>query len=362
MLTILAIIIPLFQVTVDSVEPIQAFPDIPISVLDTWQIPYASDIQDISFDWNSNTLILRSNGEGKIFLADPYSCDSLGEVNLPDGAGGFGVAFCPANPGEYYINSDTAPLILHCDGSGTWSWFSNPAGTSGGGMDFSWFGPEDLFFEVSSATPCEFFGIETDETGFDTYALPGVNEEISGFMGHEVSTLYGYTPWALILTTRFGHEFFFFHKSGGNYTLYGQEPCPITVTESLGLTWCPSDEYVYWSYKGLDQKFYVSRLMIPVFGGGAIEGENYASVLRTGILNLVENPSTGSAGLIVGLLQPGQLSLEVFDLSGRLVGILHNGQLASGESIFDFNGSSGIYTAVLRLSEYEERLRFVLAK
>lgn len=361
MLTILAITSLFFQNTVSTDGPIQYFPEIPISVVDTWQITYASDIQDISLDWGSSTLILRSNGEGKIFLADPYNCDSIGEIDLPPGSDGFGVAISPSYPEEYYINTNTSSTILHSDGSGSWSELANPAGTQGAGLGFNLLGSWDLLLEASNTTPCGFYCIETDGSGHNNYSLPEVNGEISGFIGHDVTTKSGYPPSALILTTRLGHEFFFFHESGGSYTLYGQEPCPLPVSESLGLTWS-SDGYVYWSHKGLDQEFYVSKLIIPVFGGGAIEEQNNASILNANALSLIENPSAGSAVLTVDLPIQELISLEIYDISGRLVEVLHSGELGSSESIFSFSGSPGIYVIVLNQPHDQERLRFALTR
>ncbi|MEA3266489.1 MAG: T9SS type A sorting domain-containing protein [Candidatus Fermentibacteria bacterium] len=356
MLTILAFAISLLQNTAITDGSIHRFPDIPIGVVDTWLIPYAADIQDVSFNWNSNTLILRSNGEGKIFLADPYSCDSVGEIDLPPGSDGFGVAISPSYSEEYYINTNTSSVILHSDGSGSWSELSNPAGARGAGLDFNTIFSCDLLLEASNTTPCGFYCIETDGSGHNSYSLPEVNGEISGFMGHEVMTESGYPPSALILTTRLGHEFFFFYKSGESYTLYGQEPCPLPVSESLGLTWSP-DGYVYWSHKGLDQEFYVSLLAIPVFG--AIAGENN-SMLNTDALSLTENPSAGSAVLTVDLPTPELISLEIYDISGRLVEVLHSGELDSGRNTFSFSGSPGVYIIVLSKPHDQERLRFAL--
>ncbi|MCK5842616.1 MAG: T9SS type A sorting domain-containing protein [Candidatus Sabulitectum sp.] len=358
MLTIIAFTSFLFQNTVSPDGPIQGFPEIPITVVGTWQIPYAADIQDVNFNWNSPTLIFRSNGEGKIFLADPYSCDSIGEIDLPPGSDGFGVAISPSS-GEYYINTNTSTAILHSDGSGSWSELSNPAGAQGAGLDFNSIGSWDLLLEASNTTPCQFYEIETDGSGYNSYSLSGVNGEITGFMGHEVMTESGDSPFALILTTRLGHEFFFLYGSGESYTLYGQEPCPLPVSESLGLTWSP-DGYVYWSHKGLDQEFYISKLMIPVFG--AIAGENNASILNTDALSLTENPSAGSAVLTVDLPIPELISLEIYDISGRLVEVLHSGELGSGKNIFSFSGSPGIYLIVLNQPHDQERLRFALTR
>jgi hypothetical protein len=248
-------------------------------------------------------------------------------------------------------------MIYYSDGSDSWVEFSNPALTDGAGMDFN----DNIFPDLSEAaasSPYQFYYITPDGSSYDTYGLPGVNGEISGFMGHYVATLDN-PPFALILTTRFGHEFFFYWNSASTYTQYGQEPCPVTVSESMGLAWS-QDGYVYWSYKGLDDEYYISKLMIPVFGG--IEEDPFAVASQTGHLSTAGNPSTGSASIAVNINGTEQIQLEVFDLSGRLVEVLHNGQLSSGESTFGFSGPPGVYTAYLRHSGQEETFRFVLIR
>ena len=354
MFNFLLIILPCFSGTIEAEVRIPFFPDIPIVVEDTWQIPYASEIQDIAIDWYANTLVIRSSADGKLYLANPYNCEYQGEVELPAGSDGFGVA---CNMEVYYVNSSISSMIYYSDGSDSWSEFPNPALTDGTGMDINDYFCHDLS-QATASSPYQFYCIKPDGSSYDTYGLPGVTGEISGFMGHEVATL-DCPPYAIILTTRFGHEFFFFHNAGSTYTQYGQEPCPVPVLESLGLAWS-TDGYVYWSYKGQDNEYYISKLMIPVFGG--IEDDPFTEESRIGHLSAAGNPSIGSASLAVNITNPEQILLEVFDLSGRLVEVLHNGQLAHGESTFDFNGSPGVYTAYLRYSEQEETLRFVLIR
>lgn len=354
MLNFLLIILTSFTGTIEAEVQVPGFSAIPIVVEETWQIPYASEIQDIAIDWGTGYLVIRSNADGKLFLANPYNCEYEGEIDLPAGSDGFGVA---ASQGMYYINSSSSSMIYYSDGSDSWSEFPNPALTGGAGMDFN----DNMFPDISEAaasSPYQFYNITPDGSSYDTYGLPGVNGEISGFMGHDVATL-DYPPFALILTTRFGHEFFFYWHMGSTYTLYGQEPCPVSVSESMGLAWS-IDGYVYWSYKGLDDEYYISKLMIPVFGG--IEEDPFAEASQTGYLSTAGNPSTGYASLAVNITSPAQILLEVFDLSGRMVEVLHNGQLASGENTFDFSGPPGVYTAYLRHSGQEETFRFVLIR
>ncbi|RKZ09490.1 hypothetical protein DRQ25_06255 [Candidatus Fermentibacteria bacterium] len=353
MLNFLLIILTSFTGTIEAEVQVPSFPAIPIVVEETWQIPYALEIQDIAIDWGTGYLIIRSNADGKLFLANPSNCEYQGEVNLPAGSDGFGVA---ASQGMYYINSSTTSMISYSDGSDSWVEFSNPALTDGAGMDFN----DNMFpdlCEAAASSPYQFYYIEPDGSSYVTYGLPGVNGEISGFMGHQVATLD--LPYALILTTRFGHEFFFYWYMGSSYTQYGQEPCPVTVSESMGLAWSP-DGYVYWSYKGLDDEYYISKLMIPVFGG--IEEDPFAEASQTGHLSTAGNPSTGSASIAVNINGTEQIQLEVFDLSGRLVEVLYNGQLSSGVSTFGFSGPPGVYTAYLRHSEEQETLRFILIR
>jgi hypothetical protein len=334
------------------------FTDIPIYVEETWLVPYAANIQDISFDWISDELVIRSNGSRKVFLANPVNCDSIGEIDLPAGSDGFGIAINYAGSGEYYINSNTSGIILHSDGSDSWTGFANPAGTNGAGMDMYSNGPATLC-EALDTIPCSFLCMEPDGSGSTAYRLPGVGGEISGFMGHQVATTYGDPPSAIIATTRFEHEFFFLHETGGSYYVYGQEPCPLPVSESLGLTWSPEGA-VYWSYKGTDDSYYVSKLQIPVFGGIDDSTESLFGV--SGALGILHNPSTGSAGLVVDLSAASPVTLKVFDTAGRLQQTLHNGMLTQGENSFSFAGTPGVYTAVLEYTGQQEKLRFVVAR
>lgn len=356
MIALLFILLPCIQGTMEAEVNVPNFPDIPIEVVQTWQVPYASEIQDISFNWNSHLIIIRSNADGTVYLADPYTCEYVGEIDLPSGADGFGIGFDNNGySGRYYINSSTSSQIYHSDGSDTWSEFPNPAGTYGAGIDFNAMSMDGLLFQASAVSPYQFYGIDTGNGSYDIYELPGVNGEISGFMVHEIATLS--EPGGLILTTRFGHEFFFYFGTGSGYVQYGQEPCPIPVSESLGLSMGMSGE-VYWSYKGLDQEYYISMLQIPVFGG-IDDDQSDAGAFS---LSVIGNPSISSASLSVNLTAAGSVTLEIFDLMGRLQEVLNDGQLASGENTFTFSGPPGLYIAVLRNAGSEARESFVLIR
>jgi len=348
MITFIALFVPFLMGTLF---------DIPIEVSDTHPIPYATDIQDISVDWQQGHLAIRSNTDGVIYIADNETFEYISEIPLPTGASGFGLS---AHNGHYYINSDTGPFVFHSDASGVWSSFGNPAGTSGAGMDSYTMGP-DLLFEISATAPHQLYSIETDGSAYDTYPLEDNAEEISGFMGYEPTALNGDPPAAALVTTRFGHEIYFYQcYSGGGY-LVGQEPCPIPVLESLGLAYQFSGmNDVLWSYKDLDGQYYIAELWIPVFG--AIEDDLTGFPGQTASLQIGSNPASGSALFSVSSASPGYSILEVFDVSGRLVQTLHSGQLTGEENSFYYQGSPGLYIAVLRCAGAEQNLKFVLTR
>ena len=133
----------------------------------------------------------------------------------------------------------------------------------------------------------------------------------------------------------------------------------MDAAESLGLAWKFYELTVLWSWKGTDGKYYVSELAIPVFGG--IEDDT-ASASPGGSLGILANPSRSGAVLKVNLPEQGDIVLEVFDLSGRLVETLHRGLTAGGESLFGFDAPAGIYTARLSRPSGRETLRFALTE
>lgn len=343
--------------------PVVEFQEIDILVTGTWQVPYVSEIQDITYNWDTDQLVLRSNADGKLFLVDPSNCAFEGEIPLPEGvSAGYGVAWDPSSTHEYYMNNgSSSPLILHSDGSDTWSSFPNPDPAGGSAMDFdTWFGGgmSDILFQASAAPPWQLYGMETDGSGTIATALPGVTGVIGGILAHEVATLYYDQFPTLIVTTKYDHQFHFLYRSGGTYVQYGLEPCPVPVLESLGLTM--SGSWVYWAYKGTDGGYYISALEIPVFGG--VADETSVSVSGPRALGIAENPCRNSAELLVNLTEPEQVTLDIYDLSGRLVSREYAGNLPAGGSIFGFTGPAGVYTAVLRRQGGSESEKFVLVR
>jgi hypothetical protein len=318
------LIILLVSQTCDS-PSVPDLMEIPIEVLNTYEITYASDMQDICLT-ETQQLAIRSNGDGVIYLADPGDGSYEGEILLPPGlTTGFGLAYSEST-GEYYVNSGTEPLIYYSDGSDTWATIPNPAGTDGAGMDVEIFFSDELS-EATASSPYRFYCIDAGLS----YGLPGITGTVSGFMGYEIMAMGGYPPGAVIATTRYGHEFFFFYESSSDYTLYGQEDCPITVDESLGLAWFFNEWTVLWGYRGTDGKYYVSELWMPIFGG--IEEETASTGSPGMAISLSSNPFSDQLGVQLSG-SPGPASVRIYSLEGRRLMDLP----AAGENTFTWDG------------------------
>lgn len=248
--------------------------DIEITVRNTWQAPYAQQILDLSSQ--GGILYFRSNLDGKIFSVDPEDGSYIGELAIPDSCrSGFGLAVLGDG---LYINCDTSPYIYRNPGSGSWESYANPSGTAGGALSNNPWQWNTIVEGYSWSSDRGIFSFESDGSGSQYYALPDIWGTVTGIAAHEVATLGGgaSNPYALVVTSRDQHEFFFFWSAGSSYYKYAQEPCPITVQQSLGLAFDFTRSHFFWSYIGADGEYYVSELEIPVLG--ALDGATWAEV------------------------------------------------------------------------------------
>lgn len=329
---------------------------IPIDVYNTWEINYASDIQDITWVSYPYYLAIRSNGDGKIYLADSQ-CNYQGEIALPDSVEGFGLTYDYMDE-MYYINSMSSQ-VYYSDGSDSWASFQQPS--LGAGMDFAyWFGP-DCIFEVSPFSPHGLCSTELFSLENEYYDMPGTgfNDEISGLTVGMMATLGGWPPCAIIATTKNSHEFLFYMYGSSEYDLVEVEDCPVPVEESLGLTRSSECTEIYWSYKGTDGNYYISLLGIDFFYFGGIEDEA-SSIGEYSFLSIESNPAYGSAIFSLQVPVYNTVSLTIYDISGRAVEEICRGPMEAGDTQWSFSAPAGMYTAMLRCEDKVESLKFVI--
>jgi len=329
---------------------------IPIEVLNTWEIDYASDIQDVTWVSYPYYLAIRSNGDGKIYLAD-MQCNYQGEIALPDSVEGFGLAYTYWNE-MYYINS-LSNQIYYSDGSDSWASF--PQSSLGAGMDFLECENPALLYEVSPFSPHSLCSTDLVTLENEYYDMPGTgfNDEITGLTVGTMVTLDEWPPYAIIATTRNSHEFLFYTYDSSEYDLVAVEDCPIPVEESLGLTRSWDCIKIYWSYRGTDGKYYISLLNIDFFYFGGIEDEA-GSTTEQSYLSIESNPAYGCAIFSLHLPAYNLVSLMIYDISGRAVEEIYRGPLETGDTQWSFSAPAGMYTAILRCENEVESLKFVI--
>lgn len=237
--------------------------EIPITILNTWQAPYAQQILGMSVQ--GDIYVFRSNLDGKIIRFDPDTGAYIGELAIPTAyRSGLGVALLGDG---FYIDCDTSPYIYRNPGSGAWDSFPNPAALAGRGLSNDPSNWTAIVEGYSWAADRGFFSFDSDGSGSEYSSLEGIWGTISGIAAHWVAVDGQQDqPFAMVVTSSDQHEFLFYWRSGSTYYLYGQEPCPVDVQQSLGLAFAPSRDSFFWSYIGTNGQYYVSELFMPILG------------------------------------------------------------------------------------------------
>lgn len=237
--------------------------DISITIVNTWQAPYASHILGLEYRDDQGDILFVSSLNNKVFIANPDNGAQIGSIDRPAGMYGFDVAW---DGTEYYINGWNTSVIYHGTGSG-WTSYANPAGTNGRGMSFD--GAQ--IWESNSSTGAYTFN--PDGTGAQPYALPGVTVQISGLTAFPFPT--GNQPCGLMATCYNQPTFYFYTFNGSSITPIGSAPCPTSVTQSLGLTYSQTRGTFFWSYS-YSGAYYVAELDIEM--GAALEGDTWGDI------------------------------------------------------------------------------------
>ena len=79
-------------------------------------------------------------------------------------------------------------------------------------------------------------------------------------------------------------------------------------------------------------------------------------------MNIVPNPASGPANIVVGITDEATVSIVAYDITGQLVATIYNGPLATGDHSIAFNTDnivSGVY--LVKISDGKSSLlkRFV---
>ena len=215
----------------------------------------------------------------------------------------------------------------------------------------------------------EYFLVENRRPiGYDA-ALPGwgiliwhVDDNISG---NDNQWYPGYTSY--------GHYHVALEQADGLWELeqkqsYGDEEDPFPGPSSQN-----ADAFNYWTIPdSRDYSFEDTYVEVSSIPESADTVNVYFSVDQTGIsegdisgapgvLTMAANPASGSAVFHISH-GGGEASLEIFDISGRAVAVILDGELPQGDYTLSWEGSTGIYFARYAGSGILSGTRFLLVR
>ena len=173
--------------------------------------------------------------------------------------------------------------------------------------------------------------------------------------------------------TSYGHYHVALEQADGLWELeqnqnYGDQEDPFPGPPSQN-----ADTFNYWTVPDTRDYFfedtYVEVSSIPE---SADTVNVYFSALQTGIaqgdvsgapnlLTMAANPANGSA--VFHVSHPGgEASLEIFDISGRVVAVILDGELPQGDHTLSWEGGTGIYFARYEGNGIHSGTRFLLVR
>jgi len=211
---------------------------VPIS---THQITFTDDILGMSFDdegWPR--LLAVSSTDDKLYSLEPFSADSIGELELNSGnQNGWGVA---GLSDDLLYTNDTSDTFLYGYDSIAWFTQENYAGVLGRGMDYC----EELFWQVASE------GSLHRVVSWDLMSGIWTWSDLSSYIPGQLSGLTAFTSDTttyLCVTTFNDADIWVFTTDNREIAEFvGTATLPETATTSLGLAYSVFTESFYWSY------------------------------------------------------------------------------------------------------------------
>jgi hypothetical protein len=195
-------------------------------------------------------------------------------------------------------------------------------------------------------------------TGGDSLLVPGENY----FYGEKFPTGYSVEarlPWT-ILANRFGDRLFV-PEDGYRLPIdFSINDADATGSREGILTYSPMNEDL--SYNDVSRWLYtwIGTLWAPL----AVDGED--NVINTySLYQNYPNPFNPATKINYTIEKPGQVTLKVYDLLGRLVTTLVNEQQNSGLHTISFDGSnltSGIYFYQINSGSFNSTKKMILVK
>lgn len=155
----------------------------------------------------------------------------------------YGLCFSPFGTDDYWTFNDAGSSYLwRVDSPGSWTFFTNPAGSSGRGMDFDHY--YDDIWQVACDGSNSVWRIEPDGSFSYQYAIDEVSGEIAGIAAFQDST-----DVYLVVCGKTDDQFHVFRYYLGLILYIGSAAIPDTsVDQSLSICYDEISETFWWLY------------------------------------------------------------------------------------------------------------------
>lgn len=228
-----------------------------VSVINTFQCPYANMILGLDFVELTNLILFMDNSSDKLWVANADDGSEVNSYALPwTTPSPFGVA-------NYYPGGSQP----HCNdfSVGTIWWglsfansYANPYSSDGRGMDCD----GTYIWEAFGAIGASYgacLRMNPDGTGVEAWNLPGITTQLSGLTTYTILGSQGIavTAYEAVATD---HYIWFYEFDGSSMSLLGSATLPGCF-QSHGLSYANTRDTFFWSYYS-GGYFYISELEI----------------------------------------------------------------------------------------------------
>lgn len=228
-----------------------------ITVINTFECPYAGMMLGLDYVTSGNYLLFMDNGSDKLWISNANDGAEINDFTLPwTTPSPFGIAdYYPAG-NQPHCNDFSVGTIWY--GTSFASSYANPYSNDGRGMDcdgtYIWeaFGP-------MGATYGACLRMNPDGTGVQGWNLPGITTQLSGLTTYPILGSQGIAVTAYESGAA-DHYIWFYEFNGSSMDLLGSATLP-SCNQSLGLAYADARDTYFWSfYTG--GVFYISELEI----------------------------------------------------------------------------------------------------
>lgn len=206
-----------------------------ITIINSFQCPYAGEIRGLDYVDGATAISFSSDPDNKVYTCDANDGTYVGELAMGfSNPHPFGI--CYDADDNVHVNEFNGSDIYWYNGA-VWSDYGNPSSNKGSGMDF------DGTYVWETYWTDGVYRFFPDGSGAEFYDMPEVGAQLSGL------TVFPYNGNLWLMNASHGEYVFNFYEFDGSVLTYiATVDCPLTPSQSYGLTFAAERGTFFWSY------------------------------------------------------------------------------------------------------------------